>query len=69
MDETRDGFFSRLSPEGRRSAPVIYRCAHTSPIRTATIMRVVESKPYHAAGYVCSGFRKPISKCLGEDEP
>ena len=69
MDEERDGFFSRLSPEGQRSAPVIYRFSHTSPVRAATIMRLVESKPYRTTGYVCSGFRKPISKCLGDDEP
>ena len=69
MDEDRDRLFSRLSPEGRRSAPVIYRFTHTTPVRVAAVMRLVESKPYRATGYVCSGFRKPISKCLGDDEP
>ena len=68
MDEERKGLFERLSPEGREAAPVIYRFVQTSATRKATIMRLVESRPYRAGGYVCSRFRKPISKCLSPDD-
>jgi hypothetical protein len=68
MDDESEGLLDRLSPEGRQLVPVPYRFLHTSSLRTATILRLVESKPYRAAGYVCSGFRKPISKCCGPEE-
>jgi len=68
MADEHDDLFARLSPEGRQLAPVIYRFLAPSPLRYATIMRLVESRPYRAAGYVCASFRKPISKCCGQDD-
>lgn len=68
MDDDRKDFFSLLSPAGQQLAPVDYRFAQTSPTGEATILRLVESKPYRATGYVCSAFRKPISKCCGQDD-
>lgn len=67
MDDDHDDLFARLSPEGQRLAPVIYRSLHPRPTRTE-ILRLVESRPYRAAGYVCGSFRKPISRCCGPDE-
>ncbi|MFL6195080.1 MAG: hypothetical protein ACJ75H_12970 [Thermoanaerobaculia bacterium] len=49
-------------------APVVYRFAYTSKTRAASVMRLVESRPYRASGYVCAPFRKPISRCLDPDE-
>jgi hypothetical protein len=69
MAEDRDGLFERLSKTGRECAPVGYRFLHTSSLDAATILRLVESRPYRAAGYVCSSFRKPISKCCGPPLP
>lgn len=64
-----EDLFARLSPAGRELAPVIYRSLHPRATVT-TVLRLVESRPYRAAGYVCGSFRKPISKCLGpDDEP
>jgi hypothetical protein len=65
MEDDRDGFFARLSAAGQDSAPVSYRFLHTSPLGAAAVLRLVESPPYRASGYVCSCFRKPISKCCG----
>jgi hypothetical protein len=66
-DEPED-LFARLSSEGQELAPVIYRHLHPRSTR-ATVLRLVESRPYRATGYVCGSFRKPISKCCGPDEP
>lgn len=66
-DEGSD-LFARLSDAGRESAPVSYRFFHTSPLGAATILRLVESRPYRSTGYVCTSFRKPISKCCGQPE-
>jgi hypothetical protein len=60
--------FARLSAAGRESAPVGYRYLHTSSLAAATILRLVESRPYRTTGYVCSSFRKPISKCCGPED-
>ncbi|HEX3554536.1 MAG TPA: hypothetical protein VIA62_15040 [Thermoanaerobaculia bacterium] len=68
MDDDRKTLFERLSPEARQLAPVSYRFLHASPTRVATIMRLVESRPYRAGGYVCASFRKPISKCCRQDD-
>lgn len=68
MDDDRKNLFARLSPEGREVAPVIYRFLHPAATRAA-VLRLVESRPYRAVGYVCGSFRKPISKCCGQDEP
>jgi hypothetical protein len=68
MDDDPEDLFGHLSPEGRRLAPVSYRFLRSSPIGAATITRLVESKPYRADGYVCWMFRKPISRCCGQDE-
>jgi len=64
-----DGLFGRLSAEGRQLAPVSYRHSQVSTLRIATHLRLVESRPYRATGYVCSPFRKPISKCLSQNDP
>jgi hypothetical protein len=69
MTEEAEDLLERLSEEGRRLAPVVYRLAHTAETRAASVMRLVESRPYRASGYVCFPFRKPISKCLEPDEP
>jgi len=66
---SNDGFFERLSPEGRQLVPVTFRSLHTSPTAEATFLRLVESRPYRAQGYACSPFRKPISKCFGVTSP
>jgi len=66
--EDRDDLFARLSEAGQESAPVGYRYLHTSPLAAATILRLVESRPYRATGYVCASFRKPISKCCGPED-
>jgi hypothetical protein len=63
-----DNLFERLSDAGRESAPVSYRFLHTSVLAVATILRLVESRPYRATGYVCTSFRKPISKCCGPED-
>jgi hypothetical protein len=68
MDDDRKDLFARLSEEGRRLAPAGYRFFQTSPLSSAMIMRLAESRPYRAGGYVCAAFRKPISKCCGPDE-
>jgi hypothetical protein len=69
MGDERKDLFARLSPAGREVAPVSYRFLHSRETR-ATVLRLVESRPYRAAGYVCGSFRKPISRCLQpEDEP
>jgi hypothetical protein len=69
MNDERDDLFARLSPEGQEAAPVSYRFLHRRATR-ATVLRLVESRPYRAAGYVCGSFRKPISKCCKpDDEP
>ncbi len=49
--------------------PALYRFARTRATRAATVMRLVESRPYRATGYACERFRKPISKCCDLDEP
>jgi hypothetical protein len=68
MDDDRKGdLFARLSPEGKEIAPINYRFLHPRATR-ATVLRLVECRPHRAAGYVCSGFRKPISRCLGPDD-
>ena len=67
-DEPRDGLFARLSAVGREVAPIGYRFVHTSPFAAAIHLRAVESPPYRASGYLCAGFRKPISKCLPADD-
>jgi hypothetical protein len=64
--EHPEDLFPRLSPEGRELAPVIYRHLRPQPTR-ATVLRLAESRPYRASGYVCGGFRKPISRCCGPD--
>lgn len=69
MDDERKGLFSRLSPAGQEMAPVDYRFLHPRETR-AMVLRLAESRPYRAAGYVCGSFRKPISRCLKpDDEP
>ena len=68
MNDDRKDLFARLSEEGQRLVPVGYRFLHTSLTRSAMIMRLAESRPYRAGGYVCLGFRKPISKCCGQDD-
>jgi hypothetical protein len=67
-DEPRDGLFARLSAEGREAAPIGYRFVHTSRFAAALHLRAVESRPYRASGYLCSSFRKPISKSLPADD-
>jgi hypothetical protein len=62
-----DELFERLSPEGKEVAPVGYRHMTRRPTRAA-VLRMAESLPYRAAGYVCGSFRKPISKCCGPDD-
>lgn len=66
-DPEGDDLFARLSPEGQELTPVIYRSLHRRPLRS-TVLRLVESRPYRAAGYICGSFRKPISRCLGPDD-
>jgi hypothetical protein len=66
-DDRRDDLFARLSSEGKAVAPVGYRHLTPRPNRAA-ILRMAESLPYRAAGYVCGSFRKPISKCCGPDD-
>jgi len=61
--DDRDDLFTRLTDQGRQAAPVSYRYLHASSLDHATILRLVESRPYRSSGYVCSSFRKPISKC------
>lgn len=68
MDDERKDLFERLSPEARPLVPVLYRYPHTLPTREATIVRLVESRPYRASGYACAPFWKPISKCCDPDE-
>ena len=68
MDKEPEDLFARLSAEGRQLVPVSYRFLHASPLEAATVMRLVESEPYRATGYVCSAFRKPISKCCSQDD-
>jgi len=68
MDDERDDLYARLSELGRKSAPVSYRFLHASSLEHATILRLVESRPYRASGYVCSSFRKPISKCCDPED-
>ncbi|HEV7787307.1 MAG TPA: hypothetical protein VGQ28_18335 [Thermoanaerobaculia bacterium] len=68
MDDDPEDLFARLSPEARQLAPIGYRFLHPSPTRNATIMRLAESSHYRAGGYVCAGFRKPISKCCRQDD-
>ena len=65
--ERKSDLFERLSPEGKEVAPVGYR--HLTPRATrAALLRMAESLPYRATGYVCGNFRKPISKCWGPDD-
>ena len=68
MDDERKNLFARLSTAGRELVPVSYRFLQPRETR-GTVLRLVESRPYRAAGYVCASFRKPISRCLGPDEP
>ncbi len=71
MDDDRDrqdDLFERLSDAGRESAPVSYRFLYTSSLAAASVLRLVESRPYRSTGYVCSSFRKPISKCCGPED-
>jgi len=68
MDEEPEDLLERLSAEGRQLVPVSYRFLHVSPLAAATVMRLVVSAPYRASGYVCSAFRKPISKCCSQDD-
>jgi hypothetical protein len=67
-NEDRKDLFERLSPEARKLTPVGYRFLHASPTSVATLLRLAESRPYRASGYVCLRFRKPISKCCGPDD-
>jgi hypothetical protein len=64
----REDLFDRLSPEGQEAAPVAYRFFHPSTLGASTILRLVESRPYRTAGYVCNTFRKPVSKCCEPDD-
>ena len=68
MDDEPQRLFDRLSPAGRDLVPVTHRFTHTSPTSAATLLRLVESRPYRASGYACSAFHKPISKCLTDDD-
>jgi hypothetical protein len=67
MKSDPEDLFARLSLDWQELAPVIYRHLHPRATRS-TVLRLVESRPYRAAGYVCGTFRKPISKCCGADE-
>ena len=72
MKETGDDpetLFDHLSAKGQALVPALYRFARTRATRAATVMRLVESRPYRATGYACERFRKPISKCCDLDEP
>jgi len=68
MDGEPKGLFDQLSAAGQELVPVTHRFTRTSPTAAATILRLVESRPYRASGYACSAFSKPISKCLSEDD-
>ncbi|HZF08026.1 MAG TPA: hypothetical protein VFE33_04465 [Thermoanaerobaculia bacterium] len=68
MDDERKSLFDQLSTAGQDLVPVTHRFTQTSATAEATILRLVESRPYRASGYACSGFHKPISKCLSEDD-
>ena len=68
MKDQPEDLFARLSPVGQELAPVIYRHLHPRSSTRTTVLRLVECRPYRAAGYVCGSFRKPISKCCGADE-
>jgi hypothetical protein len=60
--------FDRLSAAGRRLAPVLYRFIATLGAGTQPPTRLAESPHHRAAGYVCHGFHKPISKCRREED-
>jgi hypothetical protein len=55
--------FDRLSAAGQRLAPVLYRFIATTAAEAQPPTRLAESRHHRAAGYVCHGFHKPISKC------
>src|SRR4029078_13344426 len=67
-NEDRKPLLDRLSPEARNLPPVGYRFLHASPTSAATLLRLAESRHYRANGYVSLRFRKPISKCCGQDD-
>jgi hypothetical protein len=70
-DDAENGgrrFFDRLSADGQRLVPVLYRFLHRSSAGSQAPTRLAESRHHRAAGYICYPFHKPISKCrLPED--
>jgi hypothetical protein len=68
MDDEPKRLFDQLSAVGQDLVPVTHRFTQMSPAAAATILRLVESRPYRASGYACAAFHKPISKCLGDDD-
>jgi hypothetical protein len=68
MAGEQKSLFEQLSAAGQELVPVTHRFTHTAETAAATILRLVESRPYRATGYACSPFHKPISKCCREDD-
>src|SRR3954469_18181735 len=68
MPDSRS-LFERLTPEGQRLMPVNYRFMEPLAEELGSVQRLAESSVYHADGYCCWGFHKPISRCCASSKP
>jgi hypothetical protein len=69
MPDEKKPFLDRLTPEGQELTPVGYRFFDTPSLAITERMRTAPSDWYHAAGFACFSFYKPVSRCRRHDEP
>lgn len=59
--------FETLTEASRDWVPVVYRSIEAIPVTELPELRLAQSRPYRAKGYLCGTFYKPISKCVAPD--
>ncbi|HEX2224993.1 MAG TPA: hypothetical protein VHN15_12385 [Thermoanaerobaculia bacterium] len=62
--ERAPSLFESLAEVSRDQVPVVYRSMAATPLSGLPELRVAESRPYRAKGYLCGAFYRPVSKCL-----
>ncbi|HEY0781015.1 MAG TPA: hypothetical protein VGE98_01060, partial [Thermoanaerobaculia bacterium] len=58
-----------LTPEAQDLVPIGYRFFDTPSLAMTERMRTAASEAYHADGFSCFSFYKPVSRCRNHDEP
>ena len=69
MPDGEKKLLEHLTPEAREIVPVGYRFFDTPSLTMTERMRTASSDAYHAAGFSCFPFYKPISRCRRPEEP